>query len=76
MAKYGEKVYKVLIYRNVQNWMLKLMMTIQTSIPSDAVIQIWNYELIITMGVNGILSFFSTFPFFIIFFYFSETSAS
>lgn len=75
MAKYGENVYKVLIYRNVQKWMLKLMMYIQTSIPSDAVIQIWNYELIITVGVNEILSFFSTFPFFI-FFYFSETSAS
>ena len=31
------------------------MTYIQTGIPADAVIQIWNYKLFITVGVNEIL---------------------
>ena len=45
------------------------MMCIQTGNPADAVIQIWNYKLIIAVGVNEILSFLSTFPFFIFIFF-------
>ena len=73
---------------NGQKWMLKLIMCMQTGISEDAIIRMRNYKHIITVGVNEVLPFLSTFTLYIacrllpgvlyVFFFsfFPETNAS